>query len=183
MVPYGLGVVFDPQRARNGITLISHVFALRSIASESTASGEPPRHREALGDRRRAERVGYGVRVSSPACCWMLRSSATGGPEPDAKGGGNRHPPVLDQPSRVLWAETSTRRPARAGTTADPGRPEPRSPPFEAGDDRAAHRAVATARSLPAVGPAAVVASVAHPVEAPWMGALTLKIAAQSSRR
>ena len=35
---YGLGVVFDPHRARNGITLTSHVFALRSIASESTAS-------------------------------------------------------------------------------------------------------------------------------------------------
>jgi hypothetical protein len=36
-VPYGLGVVFDPQRARNGIGLTSHVFAL-SIASESTPS-------------------------------------------------------------------------------------------------------------------------------------------------
>ena len=36
MFPYGLGVVFDPQRARNGITLTSHVFALRSITSEST---------------------------------------------------------------------------------------------------------------------------------------------------
>ena len=32
---YGFGVVFDPHRARNGITLTSHVFALRSIASES----------------------------------------------------------------------------------------------------------------------------------------------------
>src|SRR4051812_31724823 len=35
--PYGLGVVFDPQRARNGITLTSHVLSFRSIASESTA--------------------------------------------------------------------------------------------------------------------------------------------------
>jgi hypothetical protein len=37
--PYGLGVVFDPQRARNGITLISQLFAFISIASESTAFG------------------------------------------------------------------------------------------------------------------------------------------------
>jgi len=30
-----LGVVFDPQRERNGITLTSHVFALRIITGES----------------------------------------------------------------------------------------------------------------------------------------------------
>ena len=40
--PYGLGVVFDPQRARNGITLTSQAFALRSITSESTPSPELP---------------------------------------------------------------------------------------------------------------------------------------------
>ena len=36
---YGLGVVFDPHRARNGITFTNHVFALMSIAIESTAFG------------------------------------------------------------------------------------------------------------------------------------------------
>ena len=40
---YGLGVVFWPQRARNGIILTSQVLALRSIASESTASVWPCR--------------------------------------------------------------------------------------------------------------------------------------------
>ena len=46
-VSYGLGVVFDPHRARNGITLTSHVFALRSITSDSTPSPQlPSRDRE-----------------------------------------------------------------------------------------------------------------------------------------
>jgi hypothetical protein len=37
---YGLGVVFDPQRARNGSTLTNHVFALWSITSHSTSRDE-----------------------------------------------------------------------------------------------------------------------------------------------
>jgi hypothetical protein len=49
---YGLGVVFDPQRARNGITLTSQAFALRSIASESTPSPQngAPRESEAAAE-------------------------------------------------------------------------------------------------------------------------------------
>ena len=61
---YGLGVVFDPHRARNGITFTNHVFALMSIAIESTASrelaGEQWRSslwwRDALGAGRRHQR-------------------------------------------------------------------------------------------------------------------------------
>ena len=70
-------------------------------------------------------------------------------------------------------AEASTGRQGPARTMADPARPKPRSRPFVAGGDRAARRAVATAGSLRAVGQASEVASLAHPVEAPSVGALT----------